>query len=414
MKTIPGFLNLEMKKVFLFLLLFTSYFYSYSQNTWISKANLGGLARHGAIGFSIGTKGYLGTGFAANFIAQNDLWEWDQPTNVWTQKANVPGTARGYAAGFSIGTKGYIGTGYDSTGIGVTNDFYEYDPTLNTWTQKANFAGPPRDAPVSFSIGNKGYIGTGDDSGSPVTYFNDFWEYDPSIDTWEQKTNLPSSPRSNAVGFSIGTKGYIGTGSNGANFGHDFYEWDQATDTWTQKANYTGGARWCAAGFSIGSKGYIGTGADSIQNIHSDFREYDPTTNSWTQRAVVLGGPKWSAVGFSIGNKGYIGTGANPNFSSLTVSFYEYTPFPAGIEEHDEMTTNIYPNPFTSSTTFELNKELKNAQLKLFDVLGKEVRSIYFSANKISLEREKLESGIYFYQISLENKIVSSGKLMAE
>jgi len=33
-----------------------------------------------------------------------------------------------------------------------------------------------------------------------------------------------------------------------------------ATDTWTAKADFMGTARDCAVGFSIESKGYIGTG----------------------------------------------------------------------------------------------------------------------------------------------------------
>ena len=42
-----------------------------------------------------------------------------------------------------------------------TKDFWEYDPVGNTWTQKADFGGTARYAAVGFSIGNKGYIGTG-------------------------------------------------------------------------------------------------------------------------------------------------------------------------------------------------------------------------------------------------------------
>lgn len=34
-----------------------------------------------------------------------------QTPNSWTQKADLGGTARANAVGFSIGTKGYIGTG---------------------------------------------------------------------------------------------------------------------------------------------------------------------------------------------------------------------------------------------------------------------------------------------------------------
>jgi len=41
--------------------------------------------------------------------------------------------------------------------------------------------------PFTFSIGNKGYVGTGDGYGGYVTTF---WEYDPSIDVWTQKADF--------------------------------------------------------------------------------------------------------------------------------------------------------------------------------------------------------------------------------
>ena len=45
----------------------------------------------------------------------------------------------------------------------------------------------------------------------------------------------------------------------------DFWEYDPAANAWTQKADFGGTARYCAVGFSIGSKGYIGTGWDGIE-----------------------------------------------------------------------------------------------------------------------------------------------------
>ena len=63
-----------------------------------------------------------------------------QAQNAWTQKADFGGTARYQAVGFSIGSKGYIGTGYG----GLTKDFWEYDPNTNAWKQKADFGGTGR------------------------------------------------------------------------------------------------------------------------------------------------------------------------------------------------------------------------------------------------------------------------------
>jgi hypothetical protein len=189
----------------------------------------------------------------------------------------------------------------------------------NTWTQKADFGGAARQNATSFSIGGKGYIGTGNDS---VGLKKDFWEYDPATNAWTQKADFGGAARQNATGFSIGSKGYIGTGLDGGGDKNDFWEYDPATNAWTQKADFGGPARFFATGFSIASKGYIGTGADNF--LRNDFWEYDPATNRWTQKADFGGGSGYYAAGFSIGSKGYIGTGTDG--SNFKNNFWEYDP----------------------------------------------------------------------------------------
>src|SRR6476660_6387769 len=79
---------------------------------------------------------------------------------TWTRKADFGGGIRSFTVAFSIGEKGYVGTGEDEN-FTVRKDFWEYDPAADTWTQKANFGGGPRYAAVGFGIGKKGYVGTG-------------------------------------------------------------------------------------------------------------------------------------------------------------------------------------------------------------------------------------------------------------
>jgi len=314
-----------------------------SPDTWTQKADFGGINRTNAVGFSIGSKGYIGTGFdvvisggpVINFFfyCWSDFWEYDSDADTWTQKADF-GWARDGAVGFSIGNKGYIGTGYDDNPSPYYyKDFWEYDPSTNTWTQRADFGGTARSGAVGFSIGSKGYIGTGGDSSS---YCKDFWEYDPTANTWTQKADFGGIARAGAVGFSIGSNGYIGTGEwhdtnvsqyKGTN---DFWEYSPTANTWTQKADFGGTARDGAVGFSIGNRGYIGTGDSSSANFTNDFWEYEPATNTWTQRADFGGTARSGAVGFFIGSKGYIGTG-----SWDTNDFLEYEP------------ADTTPDPFT-------------------------------------------------------------------
>ena len=136
----------------------------------------------------------------------------------WTQKANLSSTARGDAFCFSIGNKGYVGSGGDYN-WNQLQDFWEWDQTINTWTQKATFVGVARWQSVSFSIGTKGYVCSGQGS---LGQYNDLWEYNTVTNLWVQKTSLPAIARNAAVGFSINNKGYLCTGINNGIFKKDF------------------------------------------------------------------------------------------------------------------------------------------------------------------------------------------------
>jgi tetratricopeptide (TPR) repeat protein len=294
------------------------------ENTWTKRANFGGTARYGATGFSIGTKGYIGTGYYGNF--KKDFWEYDPATKAWTQKADFGGERRHYAVGFSIGGKGYIGTGSNALyGGSLKKDFWEYDPATNIWTQKADFGGTARHAAVGFSIGSKGYLGTGWDNASK----KDFWEYDPASNVWTEETDFEGTARNSAVGFSIDSKGYIGMGYDlgTGNIIHskgDFWEYDPATSRWTRKADFKGSARNTSIGFSIGSKGYVGLGSSDELGFNNDFWEYNPATNTWTKKADFGGKSRIAAAAFSIGSRGFVGTGIALPITTYLNDFWEY------------------------------------------------------------------------------------------
>jgi len=302
---------------------------SLPQSTGTQKAIFPGGPRYNAASFSIGTKVYLGLGYNDGDNSENDFWEWDQATNVWVRKADFPGNSTGGVVGFSIGTRGYVGSENVSTN-GSTTEFWEYDPAANIWNQKASLpTTPARNLAVGFSIGNKGYIGLGTKdlfivSGNPG-YYQDFWEWDQATNVWTKKADFGGTARYGSVGFSIGNKGYIGTGYDGTSYLKDFWEWDQETNIWTKKADFGGTARTNAVGFSIGNKGYIGTGYNGGSSPYSykDIWEWDQATNVWIKKADFEGDARNSAVGVSIGNKGYIGTGLSGTYLK---DFWEYEP----------------------------------------------------------------------------------------
>ncbi len=275
-------------------------------NTWVQKANYGGGQRQAASAFAINGKIYVCLGLNASAQPMNDLWEYDPVTNAWTRKADFPGTARYSAVAFTLNGKGYVGTGYN--GSTYFKDFWQYDPATNTWTRKKDFAGQKRRFATGFVINNKGYLGCGTTFYPNEIFHKDFWEYDPAADVWTRKADFGGGDRSNARGFSIGNKGYMGTGYyNG--WHTDFWEYNPATNAWLQKTDFGGAAREWAAAFSIGDKGYLGTGYAFA--YYKDFWEFDPMKNTWTRKADFGGSARNNAIGISDGTKGYIGLGYN-------------------------------------------------------------------------------------------------------
>ena len=277
-----------MKKVILLAFFMTLLNYSVSaQITWTQKAGFPFNTTE-ARAFAIGNYGYVGGPIA-------DLWRYDPINDVWTQMAAFIGGVRSSPVAFSIGNKGYLGTG------GALNDFYEYDPAANSWTSKANFGGSGREGALGISINDKGYIGTGGN------YLNDWWEYDTTANAWTQKASLAGPGRYHGGAFSINGKGYISTGFNGSFF-NDLWEYDPSGNTWTAKASMPGITRDRPVGLATATKGYIITGWTGTAPLN-DAWEYDPVTDAWTSLPIMPTAGRYNACGFMVNNKLYVGTG---------------------------------------------------------------------------------------------------------
>jgi hypothetical protein len=224
----------------------------------------------------------------------------------WYPKKDFSGNGRWGGAGFEINGKAYFGVGLASA---FMDDFWEWDPTSDTWTQKANYP-TAVGACIDFSINGKGYLGSGTDGTDDQTAF---YEYDPQQNTWTQKADIPAAFQQ-GLGFSIGDKGYAATGYSGGAAIDDFYQYDPVSDTWISKPDLPV-SLFRAAGFTIGTKIYITTGSDGA-NVIDELYEYDSMTNVWTQKADFPSYERYGAAGFAINNKGYItcGSAGAPNY----------------------------------------------------------------------------------------------------
>ena len=264
--------------------------YDPSSNAWIAKTPFPGGNAHSGTSFSIANKGYAGMGWIQNTVSEH-FWEYDPAINAWSQIADYQGGGRQCSFSFVIGNKGYVGTGFN-TSVQETNDFYEYDPANNLWTQKADFAGGPRVIGTAFSIDAFGYAGGGQNNS---VFQNDFYKYDPASDSWSPIVSYPGDGAVDMPAFSIANYGYAGLGQfypPANTVFDDFWQYNPATNQWNQKTSYLGSARDETAYFSIGSKGYIGLGGlnGPISNIfYFDFWEYTPDSTTAIEEFQVSG-----------------------------------------------------------------------------------------------------------------------------
>lgn len=100
------------------------------------------------------------------------------------------------------------------------------------------------------------------------------------------------------------------------------------------------------------------------------------------------------------------------NYSKCEVN---YNPFYATILEEPSHTNeiHIYPNPMHDLASVNVDHVI-NPSLILYDSYGRKIRSVPGNSGIIKIERLSLPSGIYFYQILSDLKVVGTNKLMIE
>ena len=73
----------------------------------------------------------------------------------------------------------------------------------------------------------------------------------------------------------------------------------------------------------------------------------------------------------------------------------------------------ILPNPFSNEATLRTDRDLKNATVTITNIYGQEVKQIKnINGKELKINRGNLSGGIYFLQLTQENKIIFTCKLI--
>ena len=288
---------------------------------WVQRFNISGLPRNGASSWVIGDTGYIIGGYnSKGDSCLSDLWQFDPVKNTWLQKAFFPGTARQSGVGFVIGTNGYYATGTNSKINQIFQDCWQYNSSTNTWTKMSDLpnngftgSGARYDA-VAFTIGNYGYVGTGYDGNN---YLNDFWKFDPVANSWTVIPNSPLNKRSGAVAFTNynDTTAYIVTGINNGTELNDFWSYNPTsgwhklrdianTNAYTYDDSYTDIIRDHAVAIVQPNGGVWKAYIATGQygSLASKIWEYDFKNDIWNRKTSYERSTRFGAVSWSFIN----------------------------------------------------------------------------------------------------------------
>lgn len=83
------------------------------------------------------------------------------------------------------------------------------------------------------------------------------------------------------------------------------------------------------------------------------------------------------------------------------------------ISDQERSIINIFPNPFQTQATVQFDKNLDDANLILYNMIGKQVKEIKnITGSSYSIQRDNLPSGIYFISLMQNNMLITTKRIV--
>lgn len=389
-----------MRKLYFLAILFLAVTNGHAQGTWSTMASLPATGRAFSYVFSIGDTGYV-CGGANLGTVQSEFWAYVPATNTWIQKTTPPFNAK-QGVCFVVNNKAYLCTGMKAGLTTPTNEVWEFDPSTGAWSQKNNFPGGARISAYSLAIGSKGYLGGGSNT-LPGGQLYDFWEYVPATDTWTQIPNYPITDYFGIATFEVNGIGYFvggfGTGGSATIPTNNVWSFNPSNNQWTAKNDFPVNVGQ-STGFTAAGSGYIVNGTTQLgsnQTKINDLYKYDSATDSWSMQTDFPSSVRSATHVFVINNMAYAGHGLGLS-SAYYVDWYRYVP--TGMSSLFETPNNhsllLSPNPATSAVQIISEKGI-NAPVVLMDLQGRIITRIEDASEGLNVTM--IPDGIYLVEM---------------
>ncbi len=365
---------------------------------WIQKTNMPAVRQYHTAASAAGKMYAIGGAGPVN-----TCFEYDPVLDSWDTKTAMP-TARYGLAAATVGGKIYVIGGHGASGVLATVE--EYDPSTDTWTAKTPMPTPRRFLTVCVKLDTLYAIGGIDDS---KAYHNTVEKYVPVTDTWFSETAMPTARRAPISSVVNGIIYVIG-GDNGS-----------ALDT--NEAAEPATAIELTSFNAVGEKGgVLLSWSTSLETGIACWIIQRYTTGTSCETIATLNAKLESPTPSSYR---HFDAGAQPiiqNYYRLGAQCVDnstrwYGPVSATPLTCSDITTQISPNPFTTSTTIHLaglEQRAERIELEIFDAAGRLVKNFILYPSPFILPAKlewnakdnyggEVSPGIYFVRIKTDN-----------
>ena len=227
-----------------------------------------------------------GLGNILNFAITPSVEMYDPVTDRWTPKAPMPVGLHHVGIGVADGRLYVIG-GYSRSGLSVWNPVatvYAYDPAMDTWTERTPMPTARGALSVTEHEGKLYAIG-GYDRKANNTQVE---VYDPVRNVWATGTSLPT-PRDHLAAATVGGKIYVIGGRIDGDYSRNLAAvegYDPDTDRWSRVADLPT-ARSGIAAAVVEGRIYV-FGGEGSTGTFSENEAYDPMHDTWRRMAPML------------------------------------------------------------------------------------------------------------------------------
>ncbi len=352
----------------------------------------------------------------------------------WVSRYNGPVNRADYATGLAVDTAGNVYViGYSW----VSSSDYDYVTvkynTLGVEQWVAQYKGPGNgpDGAAALAVDAAGnvYV-TGGSQGSGTAYDYATIKYNAAgAEQWIARYNGPVNNGDYATALSLDDNGsvYVTGSSDGVGTRDDYttIKYNSAgTEQWVARYNGPVNNGDFATALSLDNNGnvYV-TGWSLGSSMFYDYATVKYNSNGVEQWVARYNGPgntddKALALAVDANSNVYV-TGRSYGTGWSIYTTIKYTQSLVSVEEKEtsQPTTYLlsqnYPNPFNPATTITFSLPRPgHITLQIFNTLGKEITTLInqklnAGQHRVIWEAKELASGIYFYRLQSEGKVLT-------